>query len=62
MIEILRKSDDYIIRVGIVFLMMLTTIMPVEIRWVAWDVWIIYAIPALMTFGMTVLVWKRQKM
>lgn len=61
MIEILRKSDDYIIRVGIVLLMMLTTIMPVERRWMEAEVWIFYGIPVLLLFGYAMLIWKRQR-
>ena len=61
-IPFLRKPEDNIIRIGIVILMMLTTVMSVEIRWVECDVWIFYGIPALMVFGMTVLVWKRLRM
>lgn len=36
--------------------------MSVEMRWVECDVWIFYGIPALMAFGMAVLVWKRLRM
>ena len=61
-ISFLRNPEDNIIRIGIVILMMLTTIMSVEMRWVECDVWIFYGIPALMAFGMTVLVWKRLRM
>lgn len=61
-ISFLRNPEDNIIRFGIVILMMLTTIMSVEMRWVECDVWIFYGIPALMAFGMTVLVWKRLRM
>lgn len=62
MIEILRKSGDEILRVGIVLIMMLMTIVSVEKRWMECEVWIFYDIPALMAFGMTVLVWKRLRM
>ena len=61
-ISFLRNPEDNIIRIGIVILMMLTTIISVEMRWVECDVWIFYGIPALMAFGMTVLVWKRLRM
>jgi len=61
MIEILRKSGDEILRVGIVLLMMLTTIMSVERRWMEAEVWIFYGIPVLLLFGYAMLIWKRQR-
>lgn len=61
MIELLRKSGDEIIRVGIVLIMMLTTVMPVEIRWMGCETWIIYSIPALFVFGFSMLIWHKQK-
>lgn len=61
MIEILRKSGDEILRVGIVLIMMLATVMPVEIRWMECEVWIFYGIPALLLLGFTFSVCKKQK-
>ncbi len=59
-ISFLRKPDN-IIRVGIVLLMMLTTIMSVERRWMEAEVWIFYGIPVLLLFGYAMLIWKRQR-
>lgn len=61
MIEILRKPEDYIIRIGIILLMMLTTVMSVERRWMEAEVWIFYGIPVLLFLGFTMLIWKKQK-
>ena len=61
MIEILRKPEDMIIRVIIVIILMLTTIMAVESRWVECDVWIYYGIPVLLLVGFAMLIWKRQR-
>lgn len=61
MIEILRKSGDEILRVGIVLIMMLMTIVSVEKRWMECEVWIFYGIPALLLLGFTFSVCKKQK-
>ena len=61
MIEILRKPEDYIIRIGIILLMMLTTVMSVEKRWMEAEVWIFYGIPVLLFLGYAMLIWKKQK-
>lgn len=61
MIEILRKSGDEIIRVGIVLTMMLITITSVELRWSQSEVWVFYGIPAIFFLGFAMLVGNRQK-
>ena len=61
MLEILRKSGNEIIRVGIVLTMMLTTIASVEIRWSQSEVWVFYVIPAIFLLGFAMLVWNGQK-
>ncbi len=61
MIKILRKSDDYIFRIGIVLIMMLTTIKPVEQRWMECEISIFYGIPVLLLFGLAMLIWKKQR-
>lgn len=61
MIEILRKSGDEILRVGIVLIMMLMTIVSVEKRWMECEVWIFYGIPALLLFGYGMLILKKQR-
>lgn len=61
MIEILRKSGDEIIRIGIVLIMMLTTVMPVEFRWMECEPWIFFGIPALLVIGFTLLIWHKQR-
>lgn len=61
-ISFLRKPEDNIIRVGIVLTMMLTTIMPVEMRWSQSEVWVFYGIPAIFLWGFVILVWNRQKL
>jgi O-antigen ligase len=62
MLEILRKSENEIIRAGIVILMMLTTITPVEIRWTECEVWLFYGITVLFGLGMAILIWKKQSL
>ena len=61
MVEILRKSGNEIIRVGIVLIMMLITITSVEMRWMQSEVWVFYGIPAILLLGFAMLVWNRQK-
>lgn len=61
MIKILRKSDDYIFRIGIVLIMMLTTIKPVEKRWMECEISIFYGIPVLLLFGIVMLGWKKKR-
>ena len=61
MIEILHKSGNEIIRVGIVFTMMLITITSVEMRWMASEVWVFYGIPVIFFLGFFMLVWNGQK-
>lgn len=61
MIEILRKSGDEIVRIGIVLIMMLTTVMPVEKRWMECEVWIFYGILTLLFFGYGMLILKKQR-
>lgn len=61
MIKILRKSDDYIFRIGIVLIMMLTTIKPVEKRWMECEISIFYGIPILLLFGIAMLIWKKKR-
>ena len=60
-IEILRKSEDMIIRAIIVIILMLTTIMAVETRWMECEVWIYYGTPVLLFVGFAMLIWKRQR-
>ena len=60
-ISFLRKPEDNIIRNSIILLMMLTTIMSVERRWMEAEVWIFYGIPVLLLFGYAMLIWKRQR-
>lgn len=61
MIKILRKSDDYIFRIGIVLIMMLTTIKLVEQRWMECEISIFYGIPVLLLFGIAMLIWKKKR-
>lgn len=61
MIGLLRKPEDKIIRVGIVWIMMLTTIVSVENRWTKCEVCIFYGIPVLLSLGLVMLIWRRQK-
>ncbi len=60
-ISFLIKTEDNIIRVGIVLSMMLATIMPVEMRWSQSEVWLFYGIPAIFLWGFIMLVWNGQK-
>lgn len=59
--KILYNSDDYIFRVGVIIVMMLTTVAAVESRWTACEVRMFYGIPVLLLLGLTILVWKKQK-
>ncbi len=61
MIEILRKYGDEILRVGIVLIMMLTTVVAVEIRWMKSEVWIFYGVPALLLMGMLFFIRRKQR-
>ena len=61
MFEIIRKSKYDIIRVGIVLIMMLTTIKPVERRWMECEISIFYGIPVLLLFGIAMLIWKKKR-
>lgn len=61
MFEIIRKSKYDIIRVGIVLIMMLTTIKPVEKRWMECEISIFYGIPVLLLFGLAMLIWKKKR-
>lgn len=61
MIDILRKYGDEILRIGIVLVMMLTTVMPVEVRWMECEPWIFFGIPILFIFGFTLLIWHKQR-
>ncbi len=61
MLEILRKSGNEAIRVGIVLTMMLITITSVEMRWMQSEVWVFYGIPAIFLLGFAMLVWNGQK-
>ena len=56
--ELLSKSET--IRTGIVVIMMLTTIMPTEIRWMRCEMWFFYCIPALFVFGFGILFWYKK--
>ena len=60
--RILYKSDDCIFRVGVVIIMMLTTIMAVEIRWSECEIRIFYGIPLLLILGFALLIWKKQRL
>ena len=60
MTGLLLKSEDKIIRIGIVLIIMLATVMAVEVRWTECDVWIFYAVPALMLLGVISMVWRRR--
>ena len=57
MLEIIRNPEDKIIRVGIVLMLMLTTVMSVEMRWMECDIWIFYGIPVLLFLGFIMLIW-----
>ena len=61
MLEIIRNPEDKIIRVGIVLMLMLTTVMSVEMRWMECDIWIFYGIPVLLFLGFIMLIWKKQR-
>lgn len=61
MFEIIRKSKYDIIRVGIVLIMMLTTIKPVERRWMECEISIFYGIPVILLFGIAMLIWKKKR-
>lgn len=61
MFEILRKSGNEILKVGIVLIMMLITITSVEMRWSQSEVWVFYGIPVIFLLGFVMLVWNRQK-
>ena len=60
-ISFFRKPEDNIIRVGIVLIMMLTTIKPVEKRWMECEISIFYGIPVLLLIGLAILIWKKQR-
>lgn len=60
-ISFLRKPED-IIRIGIVLMMMRTTVMSVERRWMDCEVSILYWIPALFAFGLVVQIWRKQRL
>lgn len=61
MIGLLRKSGSEIIRTCIALIMMLATVKAVETRWIKCDVWIFYAIPALMLLGVIPMIWRKTK-
>jgi O-antigen ligase len=61
MLEIIRKSKYDIIRVGIVLIMMLTTVTNIELRWMKCEVWILYGIPALLLMGFAISVLRKQR-
>ncbi len=61
-LRVLRESKDYLIGISIVLILMLTTIMPVEKRWMECEIWIFYAIPALQLAGFAILICKKQKL
>lgn len=61
MIEKIRKSGNEIIRVGIVLIVMLTTISSIEMGWSQSEVWIFYGIPAIFLLGFAMLVLNRKK-
>ena len=58
--ELLSKSEYETIRTGIVVIMMLTTILPTEIRWMRCEMWFFYCIPALFIFGFGILFWYKK--
>lgn len=60
-LEILRYPEDRIIRVGIVLVLMLTTVLPVERRWMACEVWMSYGIPVVLLIGTVILIWRKQR-
>lgn len=60
--KILYKSDDYIFRIGVIVVMMLTTIMDVEIRWSECEIKIFHGIPMLFVLGVALLIWKKHKL
>ena len=62
MTGLLRKSEDKIIRIGIVLIMMLATVMAVEVRWTECDVWIFYAVPALMLLGVISMMMQKEEL
>lgn len=61
MIEIFRKQGDEMLRVGIVLIMMLTTVANIELRWMKCEVWILYGIPALLLMGFAISVLRKQR-
>lgn len=61
MLEMLRRPEDGIVRAGIVLMLMLTTILAVERRWMECEVWIFHAIPVLLLFGFCVLIWRKRR-
>lgn len=62
MIEIIRKSGDEILRVGVVLIMLLMTVMPVEIRWMECEMWMFNGIPVLLLLGFTMMMWQKQRL
>lgn len=60
-ISFFRKPEDNIIRIGIILMLMRTTVMSVERRWVEVEVWIFYGIPVLLLLGYAMLIWKKQR-
>lgn len=58
---LLRKSGSETVRTGIVWIMMLATVMAVEVRWIKCDLWIFYVIPALMLLGVVSTICRKTK-
>ena len=61
MIGIFSKIKNRIFGVGIVWIMMLTTIMDVEKRWMECEVWIFYGIPVLLLFSFIMFFLRKQR-
>lgn len=60
-LEILRNPEENIIRIAIISILMLTTIMSVERRWMECEVWIFFGIPVLLLVGFAMLIRKTHR-
>lgn len=59
--ELYKNIEDKVLRVGVVFIMMLTTIDTVELRWMKSEVWIFYGIPGFLLLGFAIMIFRKQR-
>lgn len=60
-IDILCHLGNSIVRIGMIMMMALITVMAVEKRWMACDIWLFHVIPLILLFGFAMLIWRKRK-